>query len=183
MRREPGGAIVKDAVKRVLTGKTSWPLLGVLVAALVLLLVGTGGSRGARSEASPEGATSSATRAGENPILGWLGRDGEASATRDPNAPPTCSLATLPDGVLATVALVRTRGTFPVPGVDGETYVNRQGLLPAKQSGYYREYTTAAKGGGRTGRLVTGGVPSNDPPEWYYSGDGYQSICEVTDVP
>ncbi len=170
-------------MKRLFTGKTSWPLLGVLVAALVLVLVGTARPRETSSQSATESPTSTATtRAEPIPILGWLNR-GEESATRDPNAPPTCSLATLPDGVLATVALVRSRGTFPVPEVDGETYLNKEGLLPAKQSGYYREYTTAAPAGARAGRLVTGGVPSNNPQHWYYSRDSYRSICEVTDVP
>lgn len=170
-------------MKRLLTGKTSWPLLGVLVAALVLVLVGTSRPRDMPGQAAPGTATSTAsTRAEPIPILGWLNR-GEESATRDPNAPPTCSLATLPDEVLATVALVRSRGHFPVPEVDGGTYLNGQGLLPAKQSGYYREYTTAAPSGARAGRLVTGGVPSNNPQHWYYSRDRYASICEVTDVP
>lgn len=168
-------------MKPLLAGKPSWPLLGVLVAALVLVIVGTM-RPGQTSSAPPPSDSTATTRSGEVPILGWLAGRGD-EGTREPGAPPVCSAGAVPDGVRTSVALVRSRGPFPVPERDGGTYLNRGGLLPAKQNGYYREYTAPGPGGAQAGRLVTGGVPSNNPQHWYYSPDGYRTICEITEVP
>lgn len=58
---------------------------------------------------------------------------------------------------------------------DGSVFQNREGRLPARPSGYYREYTVDTPGLGHRGarRIVTGGQP---PAVYYYSGDHYGSF-------
>ena len=82
--------------------------------------------------------------------------------------------AFLPDEARDTIALIRRGGPFPHPQ-DGGTFQNREGLLPAKPRGWYREYTVETPGLSHRGarRIVTGG----DPPEaWYYTDDHYDSF-------
>lgn len=80
----------------------------------------------------------------------------------------------LPDEALATVAMIRQGGPFPYRQ-DGTTFGNREGLLPDRPRGYYREYTVPTPGAPDRGarRIVTGGTP---PSSWYYTGDHYQSF-------
>ena len=52
---------------------------------------------------------------------------------------------------------------------------NREGHLPRKPRGWYREYTVETPGLSHRGarRIVTGGDP---PREWYYTDDHYDSF-------
>jgi guanyl-specific ribonuclease Sa len=80
----------------------------------------------------------------------------------------------LPAEALATVELIRQGGPFPYRQ-DGRTFGNREGLLPDKARGYYREYTVPTPGSPDRGarRIVTGGSP---PSVWYYTNDHYRSF-------
>lgn len=66
---------------------------------------------------------------------------------------------------------------------DGSVFFNRERLLPARERGYYREYTVPTPGLSHRGarRIVTGGHP---PVEWYYTADHYASFraFQVTPV-
>lgn len=80
----------------------------------------------------------------------------------------------LPAEALATISLIQGDGPFPYRQ-DGATFGNREGLLPQKARGYYREYTVATPGASDRGarRIVTGGSP---PTSWYYTEDHYRSF-------
>ncbi len=173
-----------ESVKRLLSGQTSWPLFGVLVALLFLALIGTSGGPFPSPRVAPGGVQpQDASALAVPPSIGTAGDDPDGDV---PSALPSCALETLPSGVRATISLVHSRGPFPVPDRDGGTYANSEGLLESRQSGYYREYTVLGTGtgtGSASSRLVTGGVPSSDPPEWYYSADSYRSLCQIPDVP
>jgi ribonuclease T1 len=54
-------------------------------------------------------------------------------------------------------------------------FFNREGRLPSRPRGYYREYTVDTPGLGHRGarRIVTGGEP---PDVWYYTDDHYDSF-------
>lgn len=80
----------------------------------------------------------------------------------------------LPPEAGDTVALIRRGGPFP-HRQDGSTFGNREGHLPRKPRGWYREYTVDTPGLSHRGarRIVTGGDP---PREWYYSDDHYDSF-------
>ena len=80
----------------------------------------------------------------------------------------------LPPEAGDTIALIRRGGPFP-HRQDGSTFGNREGHLPRKPRGWYREYTVDTPGLSHRGarRIVTGGDP---PREWYYSDDHYDSF-------
>ena len=109
---------------------------------------------------------------------------GVTAATVSPAsaALPTCALSSLPAQATDTVDLIHQGGPFPYPRNDGVVFQNREGLLPAKASGYYHEYTVITPGASTRGtrRIITGGTPLTSPPNWYYTGDHYASFCIVT---
>ena len=67
---------------------------------------------------------------------------------------------------------------FPHPQ-DGDVFRNREGLLPDRPRGWYREYTVETPGLSHRGarRIVTGGDP---PRAWYYTDDHYESFRAFT---
>ena len=82
--------------------------------------------------------------------------------------------AFLPPEARDTIALVQRDGPFP-HRQDGGVFGNREGRLPRKPRGWYREYTVQTPGLQHRGtrRIVTGGDP---PREWYYTDDHYDSF-------
>ncbi|MGW5052286.1 ribonuclease domain-containing protein [Actinokineospora sp. NPDC004072] len=102
---------------------------------------------------------------------GWLVRDLSSDAGL-----PTAALSELPAEVAQTWALIERGGPFPYPDRDGSTFGNREGLLPERESGYYKEYTVPTPGSPDRGarRLVTGSAD-----EVYYSADHYESFVAV----
>lgn len=115
---------------------------------------------------------------------GWLLRDLVAAS---PSDPPTRSdsasdsglrverLSSLPEEAAETWRLIEAGGPFPERR-DGTVFFNREGLLPARERGYYHEYTVPTDGLSHRGarRLVTG-----ESDELYYTGDHYQSFVIV----
>lgn len=88
---------------------------------------------------------------------------------------PTITVGELPQQARETIALIDDGGPFPYSR-DGVVFGNREGLLPSKERGYYREYTVPTPGENDRGarRLVTGRAG-----ELYYTDDHYQSFREV----
>ena len=84
----------------------------------------------------------------------------------------------LPPEALRTLALIERGGPFP-HRQDGSIFGNREGRLPAKPRGYYREYTVETPGLDHRGtrRIVTGGTP---PEAWYYTDDHYETFRAFT---
>lgn len=97
---------------------------------------------------------------------------------------PTCALATLPPEAADTVRLIRSGGPFPFPRNDGVVFGNREGHLPDQAKGYYHEYTVVTPGAQNrsTRRIITGGTPVANPPQYFYTGDHYDSFCLVDDA-
>jgi guanyl-specific ribonuclease Sa len=75
---------------------------------------------------------------------------------------------------------VEAGGPFAHPRNDGVTFGNREGLLPAEDRGYYREFTVDTPGLDHRGerRIVIGGPDPREPQHWYYTDDHYESFCE-----
>ncbi len=88
-------------------------------------------------------------------------------------------LCALPPEAATVWAQIRAGGPFRYDR-DGVTFGNRERILPAQRSGYYREYTVPTPGEGDRGarRLVTGG-PGGPAQELYYTGDHYVSFVVV----
>lgn len=82
--------------------------------------------------------------------------------------------AFLPAEAHATLRLIARGGPFPHPQ-DGSVFGNREGRLPSRPRGYYREYTVETPGLGHRGarRIITGGQP---PDAYYYTDDHYDSF-------
>jgi guanyl-specific ribonuclease Sa len=121
-------------------------------------------------------------------VVGYFAKD--LTGTSSDPAPPSSSasvpgaesglpvepLSSLPAQVRTTWELIGKGGPFPYPRNDGVRFQNREKLLPAKPSDYYREYTVPTPGSDDRGarRLVTG---SSD--EVYYTADHYESFVVV----
>lgn len=83
----------------------------------------------------------------------------------------------LPAEALATLRLIERGGPFPYRK-DGAIFQNREGRLPARPRGYYREYTVPTPGSPDRGarRIVSGGNP---PEVFYYTADHYRSFRPI----
>lgn len=82
--------------------------------------------------------------------------------------------AFLPREARETIAAILRSGPFPYRQ-DGAVFGNREGRLPRRQRGFYREYTVETPGVHHRGarRIVTGGDP---PQSWHYTDDHYDSF-------
>lgn len=82
----------------------------------------------------------------------------------------------LPREVSRTIELIQSGGPFPY-SKDGSTFGNREGLLPDKRRGFYREYTVPTPGESDRGarRIVTG----DDDSQFFYTADHYESFVRV----
>lgn len=126
-------------------------------------------------------AVDSAT--GTAPATGTIAQTGVAPAVGTAPAAmpgeqsglPARALSSLPPEAAQTYRLIESGGPFPYDR-DGIVFQNREGILPAKGSGYYHEYTVPTPGSDDRGarRIVTG---SGD--EVYYTGDHYASFVVV----
>ena len=99
----------------------------------------------------------------------------EAPAPSTTTAPTSTPAADwLPAEALHTLELIRRDGPFP-HRQDGTVFYNREGRLPPRSTGYYREYTVRTPGLNHRGarRIVTGGRP---PEVYYYTDDHYGSF-------
>jgi ribonuclease T1 len=81
----------------------------------------------------------------------------------------------LPAEARQTLALIKAGGPFPYQR-DGSVFGNREGLLPERSRGYYREYTVKTPGAKDRGarRIVAG-----RGGEYYYTGDHYRSFQRI----
>ena len=102
-------------------------------------------------------------------VGGWGGEG--ATARRDSER--------LPAEALQTLRLIEAGGPFPYDR-DGSVFQNREGRLPQRPRGYYREYTVATPGVKHRGarRIVCGGA-ARKPVACYYSADHYRSFREI----
>jgi ribonuclease T1 len=82
--------------------------------------------------------------------------------------------AFLPTEASDTISLIRRGGPF-THRQDGSVFGNREGHLPSKPRGWYREFTVETPGLSQRGtrRIITGGNP---PQAWYYTSDHYDSF-------
>jgi ribonuclease T1 len=84
----------------------------------------------------------------------------------------TISNRDLPPEALVTINLIATGGPFS-HRQDGTIFGNREGVLPQKNRGYYKEYTVETPGVGHRGaRRIIAGAGG----ELYYTDDHYRSF-------
>jgi ribonuclease T1 len=81
----------------------------------------------------------------------------------------------LPREAHETIALIRKGGPFPHQR-DGATFGNREKLLPARERGWYREYTVNTPGArDRGARRIVAGRDGT----LYYTDDHYRSFKRI----
>jgi ribonuclease T1 len=105
----------------------------------------------------------------------------DLSSQDEPGAPATAqtessgSSQELPREVFETIALIESDGPFPSER-DGAVFMNREGLLPGHERGYWHEYTVPTPGESDRGarRIVAG-----RGGELYYTADHYRSFVRV----
>ena len=81
----------------------------------------------------------------------------------------------LPKEAIDTIALIKRGGPFPYPR-DGAAFSNREKQLPARERGWYREFTVKTPGERTRGarRIVAGRDGT-----LYYSDDHYRSFKRI----
>ncbi|HEY6422839.1 MAG TPA: ribonuclease domain-containing protein [Pseudonocardiaceae bacterium] len=116
---------------------------------------------------------------------GWFGKQAlssppDAGADRPAAIAPAAGLPVRPLSQLPPQAaqvwqLIQHSGPFP-HRQDGIVFGNREGRLPDRPAGFYREYTVPTPGEPDRGprRLITGGTA-----ELYYTADHYVSFVAV----
>ena len=83
----------------------------------------------------------------------------------------------LPKEAIKTLVLIRKGGPFP-HGRDGVVFGNREQRLPARERGWYREYTVRTPGErSRGARRIVAGRDGT----LYYSDDHYRSFKRILD--
>lgn len=85
---------------------------------------------------------------------------------------PQVRLGDLPPEAIAVLDLIEQGGPY-VHAQDGSVFENREGLLPARASGHYREYTVETPGeDDRGARRIVAGADG----ERYWTEDHYASF-------
>jgi ribonuclease T1 len=94
----------------------------------------------------------------------------------------TVAVAELPPQGRQTYRLIHAGGPFPYDK-DGSVFGNRERLLPARQRGYYLEYTVKTPGSRDRGarRIICGGPQPRLPDTCYYTGDHYASFSRIVE--
>lgn len=146
--------------------RAAWLVAAVLALVVILLaalLMREGGSDAAATGGANPGTT---------PITSTTGSGG----TDDVAGLRLVDLAALPAQAQQTVTLIQKGGPYPYRK-DGATFGNREGLLPKRARGYYREYTVETPGSDDRGarRIVTG----DDDREFFYTDDHYRTFRRV----
>ena len=112
--------------------------------------------------------------------LGDLGPDGGSTTTESRTT--TSTVAESPGfsqeeatGISDTLGAIEAGGELPYEQ-DGATFQNREGLLPDRDQGYYREYTVVTPGSDDRGarRLVIG-----RGGDTWYTRDHYDSFVQI----
>ena len=91
------------------------------------------------------------------------------------SGPATVSVAELPAEARQVLLRIESGGNFGHPK-DGAAFHNREKRLPARSSGFYREFTVKTPGQpGRGPRRIVYGSPS----ECYYTEDHYRTFRRI----
>lgn len=109
------------------------------------------------------------------PVARSAGVPGPAAYPREARDLPAIHYNDLPREAKQTLQLIDEGGPFPYDQ-DGQTFENREGILPDRPAGYYTEYTVETPGSDDRGarRIVAG-----DERERYYTDDHYESFSKV----
>jgi len=111
---------------------------------------------------------------------GLIGMSVQAKAQAPVAVLQTVTLTALPAQGRDMMALIEKGGPFKYDK-DGTVFGNREKFLPARQRGYYREYTVRTPGESSRGarRIVCGGQQPRAPDACFYTDDHYASFRQI----
>jgi ribonuclease T1 len=141
--------------------RNKWTWILAAVAIVISIVVTIQDLKGADDDSAGDGATTSAF---------------DSTVGTDPDSElPFVDAADLPAEAQDTLALIDAGGPFPYDR-DGIVFENREGLLPAEDTGYYHEYTVDTPGSDDRGarRIIVGSYD-----EFYYTQDHYESFVRI----
>lgn len=98
------------------------------------------------------------------------------TGTTDPvSGLPEVAAGSLPPEAADTLSRIDRGGPYPYEE-DGDVFLNKEGILPDREYGYYHEYTVDTPGATTRGarRIVTG-----SDGELYWTEDHYQSFERI----
>lgn len=129
--------------------------------------------------AAGSGPATPGTQPGAQPSHSVTVTSGADQAQRhtDPGSGlPWIAESALPPEARHTLELIAAGGPFPYPRNDNQTFTNREGLLPQRARGYYREFTVETPGSDDRGarRIITGSAG-----EKYWTDNHYDSFSRI----
>lgn len=146
-------------------------ILAIIVLFGVLVIAGLSVIGGGTGDVPPTPPTGAATDAPPSTPAATSGAP-TALAPTPPRGFTVVERSELPPEALDTLALIDADGPFPYRQ-DGSTFQNREGLLPDRPLGYYREYTVDTPGSADRGaRRIVAGAEG----ERYWTIDHYDSF-------
>ncbi len=90
---------------------------------------------------------------------------------------PVIAIGDLPPEALDTLDAIADGGPYEF-AKDDSVFQNREGILPGREQGYYREYTVVTPGeDDRGARRIVSGADG----EAYYTDDHYDSFSEIVE--
>lgn len=154
------------------TLRRRWPALVLALLALIAALAWGGAQRGADAPAEPSITRGDTDGARANSGSASPSASGSASAD---DVIVTVSLDDLPRQAREVVARIQRGGPYDYRQ-DDTVFRNREGVLPERDRGFYREYTVRTPGESDRGarRIVRGGDGT-----MYYSDDHYRSFVRI----
>ena len=150
-------------------------ILPLLLAALVVLAVaafGGAGLLGQQTESPTPGAASSAVSTPGGTAASAAAKQSAPLRAANPSSLPEVRESVLPPEGRRVLGLIRAGGPYQY-SQDDQVFGNFERVLPARERGYYREYTVPTPGETDRGarRIIAG-----NGGEKYYTGDHYTTF-------
>lgn len=104
----------------------------------------------------------------------------QAKVSVEVGSSDTITISQLPPQGRNMMTLIYQGGPFKYDK-DGTVFGNRERILPAKNRGYYREYTVKTPSERSRGarRIICGGIEPITPDACYYTDDHYASFRRI----
>ncbi len=145
-----------------------------LVALFVAYAIASGDSGTTIGDQADQGIAADTTAVLQD-VDGDLARDTDRTDAVTFSNLPVITIFELPLEALDTLDLIDQGGPYPFDR-DDLVFQNREGILPDRDRGHYREYTVITPGeNDRGARRIVSGADG----ERYYTADHYSSFSEV----
>jgi ribonuclease T1 len=157
--------------------RSTLPLLLTALVVLALVAFGGAGLLGRQAEGTTPGAASGPTPPPGGTGTPAPGKTATSHRAANPSSLPEIRESTLPVEGRRVLALIRAGGPYQF-SQDDQVFGNFERVLPARDRGYYREYTVPTPGEPDRGarRIVAG-----NGGEKYYSGDHYATFKYIAE--